>query len=377
VHDPPSLPAPRSPSQGVDDQSSVEDIRDWLTSNAKESRSWEEFSLGNAAAQTDIPRDVLDRLLQIHWSWIAPMFMWIYRPAFMRALIYKSSFPCLRADQWTGDMSTGGPYYSPFLVTVLCAHAARFEDGNLGEILISRARLLLGSEIHKPSSIPTVQAMLQLSAREFAHGNTSQGWLYSGMAFRMVSDLGLHHVSGKAQSLSNLTPEDIEIRRRLFWSCYFWDKVVSLYLGRTPVLTEVPHSHSPELRESSTSSMSLHLKISAKWLTHAAVDSLTEDELWSPYHGDSINLSLLPIGQYPPMKTHSISLFEGSCKLAVIINDIILQLYTKRVTPDAEESLRGIKESLDGWREQSPAHLRYDVDNLPAFCPPPHILTQK
>jgi hypothetical protein len=155
----------------------------------------------------------------------------------------------LSADLITGDMSTGGPYYSPFLVTVLCAHAARFEEGNLAEILISRARLLLGNEIHKPSAIPTVQALLQLSARDLAYGNTSQGWLYSGMAFRMVSDLGLHHSSGKILSLGNLTPEDLEIRRRLFWSCYFWDKTVSLYLGRTPVLTEVPLSHSPELCE--------------------------------------------------------------------------------------------------------------------------------
>jgi hypothetical protein len=107
------------------------------------------------------------------------------------------------------------------------------------------------------------------------------------------------------------------------------------------------------------------------------VDDYTEDELWSPYYGDSINLSVLPLGQYPPMKAHSISCFENSCKLAVIISDIILHLYTKRVTPDAEESLRGIKVALESWRAQSPPHLRYDSDALPAFCPPPHILTQK
>jgi hypothetical protein len=93
-------------------------------------------------------------------------------------------------------------------------------------MLISRARLLLGSEIQKPSSIPTVQALLQLSARELAYGSISQAWLYSGMAFRMVSDLGLHHSGGKILDLGHLTAEDLEIRRRLFWSCYFWDKYV-------------------------------------------------------------------------------------------------------------------------------------------------------
>lgn len=149
-------------------------------------------------------------------------------------------------------MATGGQYYSPFLLTVLCAHAARFQESPIGEMLICRARLLLGSEIQKPSAIPTVQGLLQLSAREMAYGSTSQAWLYSGMAFRMVSDLGLHHNSGKILHLGYLSPEELEIRRRLFWSCYFWDKAISLYLGRSPVLQELPFDHAPEFRKSYT-----------------------------------------------------------------------------------------------------------------------------
>lgn len=56
-----------------------------LTSQAAESRQWEEFALGNAAYQSEIPRTTLSKLLQTHWTWIAPTFMWVYRPAFMRA----------------------------------------------------------------------------------------------------------------------------------------------------------------------------------------------------------------------------------------------------------------------------------------------------
>ena len=116
-------------------------------------------------------------------------------------------------------------------------------------MLISKARLLLGTEIHRPSSIPTAQALLQLSARDLAYGSISQAWLYSGMAFRMVSDLGLHHSTAKIATLGNLSTEDLEIRRRLFWSSYFWDKAISLYLGRMPVLLELPLNRSPEFRE--------------------------------------------------------------------------------------------------------------------------------
>lgn len=306
-----------------------------LTSNALESRTWEEFALGNAAMQSDIPRQVISKLLQIHWAWITPMFNWVYRPAFMR------------------DMAIGGPFYSPFLLTVMCAHAARFDSTKTGELLISKARLLLGTEIHNPSSIPTAQALLQLSARDLAYGSMSQAWLYSGMAFRMVSDLGLHHSTTNITTLGPLSAEDLEIRRRLFWSCYFWDKAISLYLGRMPVLQEVPLNQPPEL-----------------------VDDSAENDLWSPHWGDSVNLSNVSLGEYPQYKSYVVSSFENCCKLAVILNDIVLHLYARRAATNTDEVLNGIQKRLDEWRAKSPSHLRYDPDDLPDSCPPPHILTQ-
>ncbi|OGM50324.1 hypothetical protein ABOM_001034 [Aspergillus bombycis] len=331
VHAPP----PAESTNVNDSHSSMSDARSLLTSAALESRTWEEFALGNAAIQTDIPRQMISKLLQIHWTWIAPMFNWVYRPAFMR------------------DMAISGPCYSPFLVVVMCAHAARFDDHQISELLISRARLLLGTEIHNPSSIPTAQGLLQLSARELAWGSISQAWLYSGMAFRMVSDLGLHHSTTKIATLGHLTAEDLEIRRRLFWSCYFWDKAISLFLGRMPILQELPFDRCPEL-----------------------LDDSAENDLWAPYYGDQISPDKAPPAEYPPMKSHLVSSFQNVCKLAVILNDIILQLYSRRGNINMDEALNRIQERLDHWREQSPVHLRYDPDNLPQVCPPPHIITQ-
>ncbi|KAL4779966.1 fungal-specific transcription factor domain-containing protein [Aspergillus varians] len=333
IHEP-ALATPPADLQPYDEFPSKTNIQTLLTWNAEEYRSWEEFALGSAAIETCIPRATMANLLQIHWTWIAPMWMWVYRPSFIR------------------DMTTGGQYYNPFLLTVMCAHASRFQERPVGEMLISRARSLLGIEIQKPSTIPNLQALLQLSGLEMAHGCTSQAWLYSGMAFRMVSDLGLHHNSGKILHLGYLSPEELEIRRRLFWGCYFWDKAVSLYLGRSPVLRELPFDHTPEF-----------------------LDTSAEDELWSPYHGDSVNLSRVSVGEYPPMKAHSISCFENSCKLSIILNDILIELYSRRGPPDLDKTLR-IKRKLDEWRENLPEHLKYDPYNLPAHCPPPHIMTQ-
>ncbi|PVH80506.1 hypothetical protein DL98DRAFT_560308 [Cadophora sp. DSE1049] len=261
--------------------------------------------------------------------WIAPMSMWVYRPAFMR------------------DMSTGGKYYSNFLLMILCAHSSRFQEGNVDEMLLPRIRMMIGTEIDGPSSIPMVQGLLQLSARQFALGLISQAWLYSGMAFRMVIDMGLHQNSGKLLDIGGLTAEDVEIRRRLYWSCYFWDKAISLYLGRLPTLTDIPAENPPRFKD-----------------------------FWSPHHGPDVTFTVLPANQYPAMKSHAISCFENSCKLAIIISDIILQFYSRRAPEDVEGALRRLKERLDDWRARSPRHLVLDPDSLPSVCCPPHILTQ-
>ncbi|KAL6251364.1 hypothetical protein RBB50_001573 [Rhinocladiella similis] len=335
VHDP-SLMEGRSASVAHEETpQSDADVRRFLRTRASESRSLEDFSVGTAALQIDIPKEVVSKMLQLHWAWIAPMFLWVYRPAFMR------------------DMATGGQYCSQLLVTVLCAHSSRFQGGELGRMLISRARLLLGSEIQKPSSIPTAQALLQLSARELAYGATSQAWLYSGMAFRMVSDLGLHHSSGRGSNLSHLTAEDLEIRKRLFWSCYFWDKAISLYLGRMPTLTDLPPDHTPVL-----------------------FDDFAEHELWVPYYGDAGHFGSIPAHSYPQKKAHSITCFENSCKLAIIINDIMVQLYSRRPSSNTEQTLSMLQRRLDYWRAASPSHLKCDPNDAPLVCPPPHIVAQ-
>ncbi|RBR25047.1 uncharacterized protein FIESC28_02171 [Fusarium coffeatum] len=334
VHEPVGLASPSTNSLSLGDSSKRTDVRAYLLSRARESTIWEEFALGNAALQLGLPRQVMAKLLHLHWTWVAPMFMWVYRPAFMR------------------DMTTGGRYYSELLLLVLCAHASKYHDSTHAQLLSSRVRLLLGEEIQKPSSIPTIQALLQLSARELAQGAISQAWLYSGMAFRMAADLGLQHNGPDIADLKGLDPVDLEIRKRLFWSCYFWDKAISLYTGRLPAVTELPQGPIDFM------------------------DDTAESEIWSPYHEDTSPLTRLSPGQYPVMKSHAVSCFANSCKLSVIINDIIVQLYSKRSRAITESSLNDIKVRLDAWRAESPAHLRYDPDNLPTTCPPPHIISQ-
>ncbi|KAJ4292017.1 hypothetical protein N0V90_009916 [Kalmusia sp. IMI 367209] len=187
VHDPPQLQQ-KSPltqvSPSASSSSSKTEIVSALMAHAQESKIWEDYALGNASLQTGMPRQIIAKLLHMHWIWVSPMFMYVYRPAFIR------------------DMATGGRYYSELLLIVICAHAAKYQDGNYAKFLMTRA-------------------LLQLSAREIANGSISQAWVYSGIAFRMASDLGLEYIG---PNIKGLDPVDLEIRKRLFWSCYFWDK---------------------------------------------------------------------------------------------------------------------------------------------------------
>jgi len=247
-------------------------------------------------------------------------------------------------------MSTHGPYYSQFLLSVVCSHSSRFVVKELGDTLVSRARLLMGGEILKESSITTVQALLQLSAREMGHGLISQAWLYSGMAFRMSMDLGLHLSTESISSLSHLTPTDREVRKRAAWSCYLWDKAISLYLGRTPTMT-APPSDEPTF-----------------------LDDYEETEAWLP---NGLDPKAPANGaDYPLTPAYAVSCFRNFCKLGVIVNDILVELYGKR-QDDISVFVHQTKSRLDAWRAQSEKHLVVDMRSLPTACPPPHIVFQK
>ena len=87
VHDPPHLPAcqTRAFSATVDGSARAE-TQSALAHLVQESSVWEEFALENVSKKTGIPRRMMANLLHLHWTWVAPMFMWVYRPGEWRIL---------------------------------------------------------------------------------------------------------------------------------------------------------------------------------------------------------------------------------------------------------------------------------------------------
>lgn len=160
--------------------------------------SWQSRAVEICSLQLGIPLDTIHHLFNTYWTWVFPAFMFVSRPHFLR------------------DMATGGPYSSPLLSAVICLQATRFTDHQRGQDLLANVKYLLGQEIHRGPSVPLVQALLQLSARELGNGSLHQAWLYSGMAFRLATDMGI--MTRASVTVFDVT--DSQIRGQLAWSCY-------------------------------------------------------------------------------------------------------------------------------------------------------------
>ncbi|KAJ6160561.1 hypothetical protein N7470_003957 [Penicillium chermesinum] len=192
--------------------------------------------------------------------------------------------------------------------------------------------------------IPTIQTLLLMSAQECGRGNRTQAWLYSGMAFRLLDDLGISIDSRKYSGSAQLSDEDIEIRNRLFWSCYFWDKIVSLYFGRSPTMQ--------------------HSRVSPPRMI---LDDTSEVEIWTP-HGVRF-----PDGaHYPPTEAHSTSCFMKMCGLAEILNQILVHIYPMSQTTESEflDCVQEQAKNLSDWWDELPDYLRLVPTDLPPIFPP-------
>ncbi|KAI1126604.1 fungal-specific transcription factor domain-containing protein [Nemania abortiva] len=288
---------------------------------------------------SEISPSLLDDLLSTYWCW----------PHHLHCVLVKKIF--------IRDLGTLGPYVTPFLLSAVLSQAARYslrpDATELGHHFANRARKLLDRDIDRGSSIATIQGLLIFSARECACGRTSQGWLYSGMAFRMAGDIGLHLAPKKLGPLfPHFSDEDLAIRNQMFWSCYTWDKTISLCLGRTPVITNV--------------------------IELPTVDTLldghdADEDIWEP--------TAIPGSLLEGLLRHralSSTRFAAYCELCTITHDVLDKLYIRPHPADKNyllaDYLDQTLERLDDWSTRLPQDLLVREDSRTVQCPPLHIL---
>ncbi|KAG5933606.1 hypothetical protein E4U53_000936 [Claviceps sorghi] len=338
-----NLPSDRSGSvvSVLPQSNSTSDIddrrRERLVSNAWHQRAMENLS--------EIP-EPFQYLLNVHWCWIQPLFNFIYRPAFTR------------------DMQAMGPYYSHTLLNAVISHSIRWARSDVlnrrildesyqgGIVFGKHARTMLFQELSNGvCTIPTIQTLLLLSAQECSLGNTTQAWTYSGIAFRLVDHLGICVDSQRFPGSVPLSDEELEIRRRIFWGCYLWDKLICLYLGRSPSFQQTNISPS-----------------------HVMFDDSAENDLWVPFGIPQTD----PAQKYPPTTAHSATCFMSMCRLSVIFNEILIHMYdplSQNTDAEIQACLDSQEPLLQQWWDRLESHLKIDSASLPALAPPSHIVT--
>ncbi|KAL4811446.1 fungal-specific transcription factor domain-containing protein [Aspergillus unguis] len=317
---------------------------DWvqrgLVAEAAKQRQMEQLNFRQGKLDFDgVDPDLGFHLLSLHWNRQHHSFLLTYRPAFMR------------------DMACNGPYFSKLLLNAIYFGAAKFsprlevrKDPNdvrtAGWKFRERVRELLGGALDR-SDITTIQALLMMTNSLFALGDErSAAWLYSGLAFRMLIDLGMHV---DLTSTRRFSDEDLEIRRRVFWGAFVVDKIQSLYQGRPISLKETD------------------ALVPIKFL-----DTYEELENWKPFAYST------SAPDYPGMPAYSTSTFTYLCKLSVTMSDILSCIYTERSSNQSPTQLAKmlgeLQLKLDQWRDGLPEHLQFDPGKVDTVAlPPPHV----
>ncbi|KAI0897212.1 fungal-specific transcription factor domain-containing protein [Annulohypoxylon nitens] len=166
-----------------------------------------------------ISPELEEELIQIYFKWEQP---WVQ-------VVDEKLFRDHRA--------TKGKYFSPLLLNCILAVASRlghFEETRsvpddpktAGVYFLEKAEILLHYELRWPS-ITTIQSLCILGIVYVAIGSDAAGWLHAGMAARLALDMGLNLDPANVTSTGWLKPEEIELRRKIYWTLYFTSSVDS------------------------------------------------------------------------------------------------------------------------------------------------------
>ncbi|KAI8358761.1 fungal-specific transcription factor domain-containing protein [Mortierella sp. GBAus27b] len=165
-------------------------------------------------SERELPsRDEMDYLLGLYFRYMYPFAPMFIRKTFMDN--YRQNRPDLSQILILNAIFCNACWYSDD--PVVKQDSTKY---------FNRAKIILDETYHV-SRISTIQALLLMAHHQYATGNYSGGWLYTGMAQRIAFDIGLHR-----QDVQSDEPEQAEIRKRVWWALYMSDRLGSGILGR-------------------------------------------------------------------------------------------------------------------------------------------------
>ncbi|CAO3687535.1 unnamed protein product [Umbelopsis ramanniana] len=139
--------------------------------------------------------------------------------------------PIFSRKVFTHHLSEKGYLVSPLVLNAMYAHACTYEADlqEHADVFFDRARSLVEDFLDVPR-IGTIFALLLMATYESRpnDGKSSRRScrpsVYAGMAISMCFEMKLQ----KDVDLRKVTKFDIELRNRIFWTCYNMDKLTSL-----------------------------------------------------------------------------------------------------------------------------------------------------
>lgn len=319
-----------------------------LVAFASQQHQREEFLRQNPSSLAQIDFDGVEpdlalHLIDAHFNRQHFTFMITYRHAIMDSLI------------------NNGPYCNKILLNAIylssSIYSGRAElrpdpDQATGHRFLSRLRSLLAEYIDKPS-IPTAAGLLLSGAILVSMGQMSAGWVHTGIAYRMILDLGCHlAVKTSNDPKKDMLASDIEveIRKRLFWGAFMTDATQSLYFGRPPTFLPGQARVSREL-----------------------LDTYEELQLWLPYKDNKNNIFHQGDGSYTPRPAYAISTFNNMVKLFEISSRIVGTFYSMESltmsTSQVRQLASSIEQNLNKWQTDLPSFLTLDLDSPTTYAP--------
>ncbi|KAF2435402.1 hypothetical protein EJ08DRAFT_580700 [Tothia fuscella] len=286
--------------------------------------------------------ELVHHLLNIHFNRQHHNLLLIYRPLFMR------------------DFASGGHYYSKLLLNAIMFGSSKFSPrvdirkdadrpSTAGWQFRQRFKNLLGEAMDE-SSITTIQALITVASSLFAIESAakSTAWLYSGIAFRMIVDLGLHIDGAELLKNHRITAEDLEARRRVFWGAFVFDKIHSMYFGRPVTLQET------------------NVRVPIEFF-----DDYEELEQWVPVELFNYSNSDYQRPTHPGGASHSVTTFSALCRLSLILGRITNEVYSESaynhggpISQDRSIRSLGTLSALDGhlqqWWSELPIEIRFE-----------------
>ncbi|KAI0308118.1 fungal-specific transcription factor domain-containing protein [Multifurca ochricompacta] len=293
------------------------------------------------------PLDVQRHLLDLYFVYVHPVFPVIHKSLFWKDYEVTHSF--------LGSSLRERPHISNLLLLSMFAIAARYDQagapppdsGNLWEAGLDhmvQAREVLNRVYHY-SRGTTCQALLLLGMREFGIGQMEHGWLYTGMAFRMAQDLGLHRDAANWQmnGRNMFSTQELQARKQIWWACNRADKYTAIYMGRPPSISE--------------------------WHFDAPPPEVEAEELWAPHSSDPASID------FKPVPDRLMITFRRMTKLCIIIGNVINRIYP--VHPPSHSvkrsALAELEAQLDQWYAELPDSLAFDPASSRSI-PPPNVM---